>query len=112
MTVLNEEGVKCSYHSVRDSVKEVATYRRRIKRVALNEGFAKRRFSFADSHLCWTQPQWDKLLNTDSSPFYLRFKYNRQNDGAWVGEGQDPPSHDINKYSIKTEVYMGVCARG
>ncbi len=80
--------------------------------MALNVGFAERRFSFAYSHLAWTQTQWDKLLNTDSSPFYLEFKYNRQNDGAWVGDVQDPPAHDTNKYSIKTEVYMGLCARG
>ena len=109
---LNREGNKCSYTTVQASVREIAIYRRRRKRVSLNEKYAKRRFEFAESHLGWGLAQWKKLLNTDSSPFYLKFNYNRQNDGFWCGERDDPPVADTDKFSLKTEVYLGVCAQG
>ncbi len=87
---LKEEGIECCYSTVQQSVKEIAIYRRRRKRVALTEGYASRRFEFADSHLSWSTTEWGKVLNTDFSPFYLKFSYNRQNDGFWLGEGDDP----------------------
>ena len=109
---LSSEGVSCTYFSVRESVHDQSMYRRRRKRVRLDEGFAKRRFDFADSHLDWSDTQWNKILNTDSSPFYLKFSYNRQNDGFWVTEGEDPAAADMDKYTLKTEVYIGCCAKG
>ncbi len=112
VTELKSEGVECSYFSVNESVNAQSKYRRRRKRVRLDEGFAKRRFHFADTHLNWKDCDWNRLLNTDSSPFYLKFSYNRQNDGFWVPEGQDPPGADMDKYTLKTEVYIGCCANG
>ncbi len=108
---LRGEGIECGYSTVRQSVKEIAAYRRRRKRVALNEGCARRRFEFADIHLSWGATEWGKILNTDSSPFYLKFSYHHQNDGFWLGEGDDPLVADTDKFALKTEVYMGVCAR-
>ncbi len=63
------EGIECGYSTVRQSVKEIAAYRRRRKRVALNEGYARRRFEFADIHLSWGAIEWGKILNTDSPAF-------------------------------------------
>lgn len=109
---LKENGEKGNYTTVREAVNDISKYRRRKKRVRLTEDFAQRRFAFADSHLSWSAAKWRTLFNTDSSPFYLQFKYNRQNDGFWCEEGVDPPGVDTDKYAIKTELYMGVCAQG
>lgn len=106
------KGQRASFGTVQAAVQEVAVYRRRTKRVRLDEGYAERRFEFADNHLSWDEAKWATVLNTDSSPFYLMFKFNRQNDGFWCHEGMDPPGIDQDKFCIKTELYVGVCAQG
>ena len=86
------KGIDCSYGSVRTAVSSLSVYRRRRKRVRLIEDHANRRFLFADSCLSWDDNKWKTLFNTDSSPFYLSFKNNRQNDGFWCLPGVNPPA--------------------
>lgn len=107
----DEEKIDVSYGTVQKCVSSQAVYRMRAKKVRLNDGYAGRRFKWADDHVGWGA-EWDNLLNTDSSPFYVRFSSNRRNDGVWCLPGQDPSPVPTDKYSLKTECYIGVTRRG
>ena len=78
----------------------------------MTESIANRRLVLADSKLDWEEKQWECVLNTDSSPFYLKFASNRQNDRIWCAKGTQPPALPLDKHSLKTECYLGVSALG
>jgi hypothetical protein len=108
----SERGVEVSYPTVQRCAKDLGLkYKRPTKRPRLNKGFAERRLAFAKKHRHF---DWTTLLNTDSSPFYLKSVFNSQNDGTWV-DNDDPddfPDVIVDKYTLKTEVYVGVTSRG
>ncbi len=110
--ILKREGVNMCKTTVHDINSEHHTYLVRVKKVRLDDGFAARRWKWAESVLHWTFDDWSRLLNTDSSPFYVSFASNRKNDGVWCEDDQDPPPMPSDKYSLKTEVYCGVSRRG
>jgi transposase len=65
-----ERNVDVSYQTVQQCAKDLGLrYKRPTKRPRLNENFAGRRFDFAKKMV---QFDWSTLVNTDSSPFYLR----------------------------------------
>ncbi len=107
----DEEKIDVSYGTVRKCVGSIAKYRVRVKKPRLNDDYAARRFRFADDHVLWRR-EWDNVLNTDSSPFYVNFASNRKNDGAWCVDGVDPPPVVTDKYCLKTECYVGVTRWG
>lgn len=107
-----EEKVEVSYGTIQSCISSYASYRVRRKKVRLSEDYAQRRFDWADDHVGWDVEAWKRLLNTDSSPFYLNYATNRRNDGTWCRPGEAPPISSSDKYCLKTEVYVGVSYRG
>jgi transposase len=107
-----ERGVNVGYETVRKTAKELGLrYKRPTKRPRLDAGFAARRFKFAKEMVGF---DWSTILNSDSSPFYLKSVFNSQNDGTWVDD-EDPdyfPDVVVDKHTLKTEVYIGISSLG
>lgn len=108
----NERDIDVSYGTVQKCAIDLGlTYKRPRKRPRLNENFASRRFAFAKEMVGF---DWSSFLNSDSSPFYLKSVFNSQNDGTWVvaDDPDDFPDVVVDKYTVKTEVYVGISALG
>jgi transposase len=107
-----ERGVDVCDETVRKAAHAMDLgYKRPRKKPRLKRDFAARRLKFAKE---MTGFNWNSILNSDSSPFYLKSVANSQNDGTWVdsNDPDDVPELIEDKYTLKTEVYVGVCSRG
>jgi hypothetical protein len=56
-----------------------------VQKPFLTEKHMDARLAWAREHIHWTQEQWNKVLWTDESPFYLRWRSRKR---VWIRKGQ------------------------